>query len=122
MSLKSGGDYGWPFCYYDSFQQKLVLAPEYDGDGGRNRHVRAEVRTGRCFPRALAPNALLRYDAKQFPARYRNGLFVAFHGSWNRAPYPQGGYNVVFQPMNGEKAAGNCEIFCRRICGSGEIT
>ena len=33
--LKQGGDYGWPFCYYDTFQQKLVLAPEYGGDGGK---------------------------------------------------------------------------------------
>jgi glucose/arabinose dehydrogenase len=37
------------------------------------------------------------YDKDQFPPHYRNGVFIAFHGSWNRAPYPQGGYNVVFQ-------------------------
>ena len=34
----------------------------------------------------------------------QGGLFVAFHGSWNRAPLPQGGYNVVFQPMKDGKA------------------
>jgi len=33
--LKQGGDYGWPFCYFDGDQQKRVLAPEYDGDGGK---------------------------------------------------------------------------------------
>src|SRR5262252_857028 len=35
MLLKEGGDYGWPECYYDAGQGKLVLAPEYGGDGGR---------------------------------------------------------------------------------------
>src|SRR5208282_5643689 len=49
---------------------------------------------------------------------YRNGLFVAFHGSWNRAPYPQGGYNIVFQPMAGDHAAGKCEIFADGFAGS----
>jgi glucose/arabinose dehydrogenase len=35
LLLKQGGDYGWPECYYDGFAQKLVLAPEYGGDGGK---------------------------------------------------------------------------------------
>ena len=35
LLLKQGGDYGWPECYYDPVQQKLVLAPEYGGDGGK---------------------------------------------------------------------------------------
>lgn len=35
------------------------------------------------------------YDQKEFPARYRGGVFVAFHGSWDRAPYAQGGYTVL---------------------------
>ena len=58
------------------------------------------------------------YDKKEFPARYRKGLFVAFHGSWDRAPYPQQGYNVVFQPMNGERAAGRCEVFASGFAGA----
>lgn len=119
MSLKSGGDYGWPFCYYDALQQKLVLAPEYGGDGGKKIGVCAQKSAPAvAFPAHWAPNALLHYDGKQFPARYRNGLFVAFHGSWNRAPYQQGGYNVVFQPMNGENSAGNCEIFADGFAGA----
>jgi glucose/arabinose dehydrogenase len=119
LLLKSGGDYGWPFCYFDSFQQKLVLAPEYGGDGGKKVGMCAQKSAlAAAFPAHWAPNALLHYDGKQFPARYRDGLFVAFHGSWNRAPYPQGGYNVVFQPMNGEKAAGNCEIFADGFAGA----
>jgi len=31
--LHEGSDAGWPFIYYDPFQKKQILAPEYGGDG-----------------------------------------------------------------------------------------
>jgi glucose/arabinose dehydrogenase/mono/diheme cytochrome c family protein len=112
LVLKAQGDYGWPECYYDAFAQKLVLAPEYGGDGGKAIGVCADkIGPIAAFPAHWAPNAMVQYDQKQFPARYRDGVFVAFHGSWDRAPYPQGGYNVVFQPLSGDRASGQCEIF-----------
>ena len=117
--LKQGGDYGWPFCYYDTFQQKLVLAPEYGGDGGKKvGECTNKLPPAAAFPAHWAPNAMVRYDQKQFPARYRNGVFIAFHGSWNRAPYPQQGYNVVFQPLEGDRASGECEIFADGFAGA----
>jgi glucose/arabinose dehydrogenase len=61
---------------------------------------------------------MVRYDQRQFPAHYRNGVFIAFHGSWDRAPYPQGGYNVVFQALSGDRASGNCEIFADGFAGA----
>jgi len=119
LLLKQGGDYGWPECYYDSFVQKLVLAPEYGGDGGKKVGVCAEkIAPAAAFPAHWAPNAMAHYDKKEFPARYREGMFIAFHGSWNRAPYPQGGYNVVFQPFSGNHASGNCEIFADGFAGA----
>jgi hypothetical protein len=69
------------------------------------------------FPAHWAPNAMALYDKKQFPTRYQNGVFIAFHGSWDRAPYPQGGYNVVFQPLAGDHASGKCEIFADGFAG-----
>ncbi len=119
LLLKPKGDYGWPECYYDAFVQKLVLAPEYGGDGGKTIGVCAnKIAPNAAFPAHWAPNAMVRYDQKQFPARYRDGVFIAFHGSWNRAPYPQGGYNVVFQPLAGERASGQCEIFADGFAGA----
>jgi glucose/arabinose dehydrogenase/mono/diheme cytochrome c family protein len=119
LLLKPKGDYGWPECYYDSFVQKLVLAPEYGGDGGKRIGVCAnKIAPAAAFPAHWAPNAMVRYDQKQFPARYRDGVFIAFHGSWNRAPYPQGGYNVVFQPLVGDRASGQCEIFADGFAGT----
>ena len=119
MLLKAGGDYGWPECYYDSFQKKLVLAPEYGGDGGKIVGVcGSKLAPVAAFPAHWAPNAMVRYDQKKFPARYSNGVFIAFHGSWNRAPYAQGGYNVVFQPLDGDHASGDCEVFADGFAGA----
>ncbi|HXM13519.1 MAG TPA: c-type cytochrome [Terriglobales bacterium] len=118
LLLQQSGDYGWPECYYDGAQKKLVLAPEYGGDGGTSTGVCAnKMAPVAAFPAHWAPNAMVRYDQKQFPARYRSGVFIAFHGSWNRAPYAQGGYNIVFQPLDGVRASGNCEIFADGFAG-----
>lgn len=119
MLLKQGGDYGWPECYYDPGQAKLVLAPEYGGDGGHSVGVCAS-KTGpvAAFPAHWGPNDVVFYGQKQFPARYHDGLFIAFHGSWDRAPYPQGGYNIVFQPLTGARSSGQCEIFADGFAGA----
>jgi glucose/arabinose dehydrogenase/mono/diheme cytochrome c family protein len=119
LLLKQGGDYGWPECYYDGVQQKLVLAPEYGGDGGKKVGLCAsKIPPVAAFPAHWAPNGMVYYNQKQFPAHYRNGVFIAFHGSWNRAPYPQGGYNVVFQSLAGGHASGGCEIFADGFAGA----
>lgn len=121
LLLKAGGDYGWPECYYDGLQQRLVLAPEYGGNGGKRVGVCAnKIAPVAALPAHWAPNDMVRYDKGEFPARYRNGVFIAFHGSWDRAPYPQGGYNVVFQPVAGDRASGSCEVFADGFAGSVE--
>jgi glucose/arabinose dehydrogenase len=115
--VDKGMNFGWPYCYYDPFQKKKVLAPEYGGDGKT---------VGRCgdmeqpllaFPAHWAPNALHFYTGNQFPEKYKNGAFIAFHGSWNRAPLPQGGYNVIFLPMKDGKPSGAYEIFADGFAG-----
>jgi glucose/arabinose dehydrogenase/mono/diheme cytochrome c family protein len=119
LLLKQGGDYGWPECYYDGIQGKLVLAPEYGGDGGKTQGVCAgKIAPIAAFPAHWAPNAMALYDKTQFPAHYRHGVFIAFHGSWDRAPYPQSGYNVVFQALAGDHASGQCEIFADGFAGA----
>jgi glucose/arabinose dehydrogenase/mono/diheme cytochrome c family protein len=119
LVLKANGDYGWPECYHDASQQRLVLAPEYGGDGGKAIGPCADKLAHiAVFPAHWAPNAMVRYDKEQFPAHYRNGVFIAFHGSWDRAPYAQGGYNVVFQPLNGDRPSGQCEIFADGFAGA----
>ena len=118
LVAQQGGDYGWPYCYYDDTKRQLVLAPEYGGNGtevGRCASMRAPVAT---FPAHWAPNGVVFYAGNLFPARYRGGAFLAFHGSWNRAPGPQGGYNVVFVPFSGGNPAGPYETFADGFAGA----
>jgi glucose/arabinose dehydrogenase/mono/diheme cytochrome c family protein len=117
--LQQGADYGWPECYYDRFQHKLVLAPEYGGDGGKKVGVCADKTAPvAAFPGHWAPNDLLIYTGKALPASYQDGAFIAFHGSWNRAPEPQGGYNVVFQPLKNGQPAGDFVVFADGFAGA----
>ena len=109
--VTKGDDFGWPYCYYDRQLKLKVLAPEFGGDGktvGRCANYKGDVAS---FPGHWAPNSLAFYTGSTFPAAYRNGVFIAFHGSWNRAPLPQGGFNVVFQPMVNGKASGDFQVF-----------
>lgn len=111
VRITEGSDFGWPYCFHDPRSGRKLLGPEYGGDG-------EEV--GRCadkdmplvaFPAHWAPNDLEFYAADAFPERYRGGAFVAFHGSWNRAPNPQEGFQVAFVPASGEGFGPEWETF-----------
>lgn len=118
LKIQQGGDYGWPECYFDNRQNKLVLAPEYGGDGGKMiGSCASKLEPIAAFPAHWAPNDVVIYSGEQFPRAYSGGAFIAFHGSWNRAPFPQQGYNVVFQPLSGGKASGNYVIFAEGFAG-----
>jgi glucose/arabinose dehydrogenase len=119
VEVKEGADYGWPACYYDPVQGKLVLAPEYGGDGGKTVGQCADkTPPAAAFPAHWAPNDVAIYNGAQFPAAWRGGAFIAFHGSWNRAPGPQGGYALVFQPLADGKAAGDYVVFADGFAGA----
>ncbi|WPP48634.1 c-type cytochrome [Catalinimonas niigatensis] len=117
LKVTEGADFGWPYCYYDQMEGKKVLAPEYGGDG------KIEGRCTDCddpimgFPGHWAPNDLFFYTGDQFPERYKQGAFVAFHGSTNRAPYPQSGYIVAFIPFENGAPKGDFEIFADGFAG-----
>ena len=113
-----GDNFGWPFCVFNYTTQKMFLAPEYGGDGkkvGRCNQYKLPIAT---FPAHWAPVDVMFYSGRQFPEKYRGGAFIAFHGSWNRAPLPQAGYNVVFQPFKGELPSGHWEVFANGFKGA----
>jgi len=115
MKIEADQNYGWPYAYYDHFQKKRLLAPEYGGDGKQEAADFADPLMG--LPAHWAPNDLLFYQGNQFPARYRQGAFVAFHGSTNRSPYPQAGYTVAFIPFQNGRPTGKMEIFADGFAG-----
>lgn len=117
VKIEKGDHFGWPYCFYDQMQGKKVLAPEYGGDG---------TIIGRCadykdpvigFPGHWAPNDLVFYTGDAFPDHYKNGAFIAFHGSTNRAPYPQSSYFIGFVPFENGKPSGPYEVFADGFAG-----
>jgi hypothetical protein len=113
---RQGADFGWPECYYYDQQGKRVLAPEY---GGHAVGVCAQKQGPvAILPAHWAPNGMAIYNGTAFPKAYRGGVFIAFHGSWNRAPLPQGGFNVVFQPLKEGKASGKSVVFADGFAGA----
>lgn len=111
VRVEQGDDFGWPYCYYDPVLERKLLAPEYGGNGERQGRCADKQDPLIAFPAHWAPDDILFYTGVQFPPRYRGGAFIAFHGSWNRAPLPQGGYNVVYVPFAGADPVGEWEVF-----------
>lgn len=119
LRIDDGQSYGWPYCYYDGIRNKLVLAPEYGGDG---------TEVGRCATRALpladypahwAPLGMTFYTGDAFGNKYEGGLFIAFHGSrFDPRLQPAGpGYNVVFVSWQNGKPVGKFEVFADGFAG-----
>lgn len=109
--VREGDDYGWPYTYFDVRRGERMIAPEYGGDGQTPAPPGRYVDPMIAFPAHWAPGDLLFYEGRGFPREYRHGAFIAFHGSWNRAPLPQSGYNVTFVPFRKQKVAGPWRIF-----------
>lgn len=121
FAVDEGDDFGWPYCYYDHFMSQKLLGPEYGGDGST---------VGRCgdakdpafgFSAHWAPNDILIYTGTQWPERYHGGVFVAFHGSWNRSPV-QAGFEVTFLAMDGGTPTGAAESFVGGFVGSEPVS
>jgi glucose/arabinose dehydrogenase len=111
MQVNEGDDFGWPYCYYAVDSKQLVTAPEYGGDGKKTDRCTDKKAPIASYPGHWAPMSSVFYTGSMFPAQYRNGVFIAFHGSWNRLPEPQAGYRVIFQPMSGAAANGEYATF-----------
>ena len=112
--LYEGSDGGWPFTYYDQFQKKQMLAPEYGGDGIKTADKKYQDPIV-AFPAHMAPDDLLFYTGSLFPAKYKNGAFIAFH---SKSPEVGKGYLVAFVPFNNGKPSGDWEIFADNFAGT----
>jgi len=105
LRVQEGDDFGWPRCYFDNDLKSKVLSPEYGGDGSKTGACAQAKQPVRAFPGHWAPNAIAFAKPGALGASFGDGAFIAFHGSWNRAPLPQAGYRVVFQPLTKDGTA-----------------
>jgi glucose/arabinose dehydrogenase len=89
-AVRDGGFYGWPYSYIgQNYDPRYV--------GSQPDLVKNALVPDVLFPAHSAALGITFYTGTQFPQRYRNGGFVALHGSWNRSV--AAGYKVVFFPM-----------------------
>ena len=120
--LTEGANFGWPTTYWDPHKHQRMLNPEYGGDGRKAAPAGKFPDPLVAFPAHWSPMQLAFYTGTQFPEKYRGGAFLAFQGSWNRAPRPQKGYNVVFIPFNTSGLpAGGYEVFADNFTGKAEL-
>ena len=103
-----------------SASRKCCSSPEYGGDGKEDARCAKFTPPVASFPAHWAPVDVMFYQARQFPAHYQGGAFIAFHGSWNRAPEQRPGA-VVFQPFADGKPSGKFEIFAEHFSGTGPV-
>jgi glucose/arabinose dehydrogenase len=103
-------DWGWPYCYHDPESNTKVVAPEYAGDGRNQGDCAEKAQPVVAFPAHWAPMQLAFYNHDAFGQSYRGGVFIAFHGSWNRFPV-QEGFRVVFQPFRNGRPSGDWTTF-----------
>ena len=111
FQIDEGDDFGWPYCYYNQIEGQKYQNPEYGGNGRIVGRCEDKKHPVYGFPGHMAPNDLMFYTGDQFPGKYKNGAFIAFHGSWNRAPLPQKGYWVMWVPFENGKISGEPEVF-----------
>ncbi len=115
--VKEGANFGWPYAFYDQMQEKNVLEPGYGGDGRKIGRADQFDKPSMGFPGHWAPMDVLFYQGDQFPERYKQGAFIAFHGSTDRSPYPQAGYIVCFVPFENGEPHGRWEVFADGFTG-----
>lgn len=117
--LEDGANYGWPYTYWDPIKKARMLAPEHGGDGRKRAEAGKYPDPVVAFPGHWAPLQMSFYYGEQFPAKYRGGAFMTFHGSWNRAPRPQEGFRVAFVPFDEKgNALGTYEAFTLNFSGA----
>jgi glucose/arabinose dehydrogenase len=118
--ISRGTDFGWPYSYYDGTRNQRFQAPEYGGDGNKPAERKADtpVLSMVVEPTKAAPVDMVFYNATQFPAPWRGGLFISRHGGIGPArPGGYEGYDIVYLPMDAKGAPGKPIPFATGFAG-----
>jgi glucose/arabinose dehydrogenase len=101
--VKEGGFYGWPYSYFGQHPEPRMKEQQ------RPDLVAKAIVPDFDLGSHTASLGLVFYEMDAFPAKYRNGAFIAQHGSWNRKELS--GYKVIFIPFENGKPSGPAEDF-----------
>ena len=89
-AAKKGMHFGYPHCH-----QGDLPDPEF----GKGRACAEFDPPAAKLGAHIAPNGMRFYTGGMFPAEYRNSIFIAMHGSWNRST--KQGFSVVRAVVDG---------------------
>ena len=101
-SIKEGGFYGWPYCYYGN-----NLDPRHKGE--RLDLIAKAIVPDFSLGSHVAALGLAFCPTTTFPHQYHNGAFIGEHGSWNRSK--RVGYKVAFVPFKNGRPDGKSQTF-----------
>lgn len=101
-SVQEGGFYGWPYYYWGN-----NVDPRWAGSIPDS--VGEPIQPDLALGGHTSSIGLAFYDKEAFPDKYKNGAFIAQHGSWNRTNL--NGYMVLFVPFENGEPTGNPEPF-----------
>ncbi|HNN44540.1 MAG TPA: PQQ-dependent sugar dehydrogenase [Azospira sp.] len=90
---KPGMHFGYPYCHGGT-----LADPEY----GHKRSCSDFTAPAQNLGAHVASLGMRFYTGRQFPAQYRNRIFIAEHGSWNRSQ--KTGYRVSMVTLEGNRA------------------
>ncbi|MEP6483339.1 MAG: sorbosone dehydrogenase family protein [Rudaea sp.] len=100
-SVRDGAFYGWPYSYYGQHvdarvkpQQPSIVATAVVPDYALGSHT--------------ASLGLTASKGTMLPEKFRDGMFIGQHGSWNRKP--PSGYKVVFVPFSGGRPSADVPV------------
>jgi glucose/arabinose dehydrogenase len=96
-SVKDGAFYGWPYSYFGHHVDVRVQPQRPD-------LVAKAIAPDYALSSHVAPLGLVFTEKTSLPERYRSGVFVGEHGSWDRSPL--NGYKVVYIPFRNGRPNG----------------
>lgn len=105
--ITKGANYGWPYCYGNGQRDFTVSAAAGYCARTTNPAVSLQAHS--------APLGITFYTGKKLPSRYRDGIFVAYHGSASRSQLT--GYKVVYIPINGTHAGAPQDVVTGWLSG-----
>ena len=98
---RSGMNFGFPYCHGGT-----IADPEF----GAKRKCSEFAPPAMALGPHVAALGMRFYTGTMFPAPYRNQIFIAEHGSWNRTTPI--GYRIVLVRLSGERAISH-EVFAK---------
>jgi len=108
--VRHGQHFGFPYCHAGD-----VPDPEF----GSRRPCSEFVAPARKLGPHVAPLGMLFYQGQMFPDEYRNQVFIAEHGSWNRSQ--KIGYRISLVRLEKSEAVAY-EVFAEGWLKNGEVS